>query len=292
MTLDDLLPEPWTLEVLAALERWRQGHLLAVEKGVWLGPAGTDDPVTGDSLPGNAGDLRARSDGFGDTGYMAVVSQTCDIAGGPGLRHPFVQACPVRDIAGFPSEKIQQIKDCHANDYVSLTQPPIAGAEWAVDLRVTVPVSKGVLATANPVEGFAKAEDEIQLGHRIASKFARPAVHDALASAVFELLRRCLSRNKKSQTWCDDIEQLRLEILEGTALQPKRVRLLVYTDTDLSSADRKPLREEWKSHKKSLKNVGIEHAPIGFVAVEKCSLRRYRESIPIDIPTLDRGRFA
>src|SRR4029078_11691934 len=56
---------------------------------------------------------------------------------------------------------------------------------------------------------------------------------------------RCLSRNKKSQTWCDDIEQLRLEILEGTTLQLKRVRLLVYTDTDLSSADRKPLRDEW-----------------------------------------------
>jgi hypothetical protein len=292
LTLDDLLPEPWTPEVLAALERWRQGHLLSVEKGIWLGPAGADDPVTGDSLPGNLGELRARSDTFSDTGYMAVISQTCDIAGGPGERHPFVQACPVRDIARFSTERIQQIKDRHAHDYVSLTQPPVAGAEWAVDLRVTVPVSKGVLAAADPVEGFATAEDEIQLGHRLASKFTRPAVHDALAGAVFDSLRRCLARNKRSQTWCDDIEQLRLEILEGTALQPKRVRLLVCADTDLSPAERKPLRDEWKSHKRALKKVGIEQAPIGFVMVEKCSLKQYRESIPIDIPTLDRGRFA
>jgi hypothetical protein len=292
LTLDDLLPEPWTPELLAALDRWRQGHLLAVEKGVWLGPAGGGDPVTGDSLAGNVGEVRARSDSFGDTGYMAVISQTCDIAGAPALRHPFVQACPVRDIAAFPSEKIQQIKDRHVHDYVSLTQPPLAGVEWAVDLRVTVPVSKGVLAAADPVDGFATSEDEILLGHRVASKFARPAVHDVLAGAVFDSLRNCLSRNKKSQTWCDNIEQLRLEILEGTVLQPKRVRLLVYTDTDLGAADRKPLRDEWKSHKKALKSVGIEHAPIGFVIVDKCSIKQYRESIPIDIPTLDRGRFA
>lgn len=259
---------------------------------MWLGPAGTDDPVTGDAAPGNAGDLRARSDAFGDTGYMAVISQTCDIAGGPGLKHPFVQACPVRNITRFPTERIQQIKDRHANDYVWLTQPPEEDASWAVDLRVAVLVSKGVLVATDPVEGFATAEDELLLGHRVASKLTRPAIHDALASDVFDAMRKFLSRNKKSQTWCDDVEQLRLEVLEGTPLQPKRVRLLVFTDTDLNPADRRPLRKEWKSHKKALKKVGIDQAPIGFIMIEKCSLKQYRESIPIDIPTLDRGRFA
>jgi hypothetical protein len=292
LTLDDLLPEPWAPEVLAALERWRQGHLLAVEKGVWLGPAGSDDPVTGDSLPGNQGELRARSATFGDTGYMAVISQTCDIGGGPGQRHPFVHACPVRDIAKFSPEKIRLIRDRQVNDYVSLTQPPVAEVEWAVDLRVTVPISKGVLAATEPVEGFATADDEIQLGHRVASKFIRPAVHDVLAGAVFDSLRKFLSRSKKTQTWCDDVEQLRLEILEGTALEPKRVRLHIYTDAVLSAADRKPLREEWRSHKKALKEAGIEQVPIRFVTLEKCSIKQYRTLIPIDVPTLDRGRFA
>lgn len=292
MTVDDLVSEPWTPEVLAALDRWRQGHLLAVEKGVWLGPAGADDPVTGDTTPGNTGELRARSDTFGDTGYMAVVSQTCDIAGSPGRRHPFVQACPVRDISVFSTQQIQQIKDRHVPEYVWLSQPPEEGAVWAVDLRVTVPVSKGVLVTAHPAEGFATAEDELLLGHRLASKLTRPAVHDALAGEVFASLRNCLSRSKRTQSWCDDIEQLRLEILEGDALQPKRVRLLVLTDTEIGPSDRKTLREEWKSHKKALKAVSIESAAIGFLTVDKCKVKQYRESIPIDIPTLDRGRFA
>jgi hypothetical protein len=88
------------------------------------------------------------------------------------------------------------------------------------------------------------------------------------------------------------VEQLRLEILEGNALQPKRVRLLVYTDNVLTPADKKPLRDEWKHHNNALRKAGIEQAPISFMTVEKCSLKQYRTSVPIDIPTLDRGRFA
>lgn len=292
MTIDDLVPEPWTAEVAVALERWRQGHLIASEKGAWLSSAGLDDQVTGDSVPGVAGELRARSDTLGDTGHMVVISQTCDIGGAPGKKHPFIQACPVRDVSTFPAQRIQQIKDGYAPEYVWLSQPPKVGSEWAVDLRVTVPVSKGVLVNTDPVVGFATPDDELLLGHRIASKFTRPAVHDALAGPVFDSLRKCLSRNKKSQHWCDDVEQLRLEILEGSALQPKRVRLLVYTDTTISPTDRKPLREEWKSHRKALKEAGIEHAPISFVSISGCSVKQYRNSIPVDVPTLDRGRFA
>ncbi|WP_141772698.1 hypothetical protein [Mycobacterium malmoense] len=293
MALDDLIPEEWPPEVVAALNNWRQGHLLSVETGVWLGPAGVDDPVTRDSAPGNPGDLRARSDVFGDTGYMAVISQTCDIAvGGPGRRHPFVQACPIRNIAGFPRQKIEQIELGNVVEYVLLSQPPEAGAVWAVDLRVAVPVSKGVLAAAHPVEGFATEEDEILLSYKVADKFARPAVHDTLASPVFKSLRQFVSASKTTDTWCDDIEQVRLDIMEGTRLQPKRVRLIVYTDIKVSEVNRGPLRGWWKTQKRLLKQSGVEQSALRFRFVGDCPLKEYRESIPISVPNLDRGRFA
>ncbi|MGV0734354.1 hypothetical protein [Mycolicibacter sinensis] len=291
MTIDTLLPEAWPPEVLAALEPWRQGHLLESEKGVWLGPGGVDDPVTGDTASGTMGELRGRSHAFGDTGFMAVVSQTCDISGGPGARHPFVQACPVRNISEFSPPRIEQIKGRESNEYVWLSRPPRHGAEWAVDLRAIIPISKGVLAAATPVEGFASFEDELLLGQRVASKLARPAVHDALGP-VFASVRKFLSQSKRNQLWCDRIEQLRLEVMEGTPLQPKRVRLLVLTDTPLGYLDQRPLREEWKSHKKALKHAGIELTMTSFVAVDKCAVSRYRDAIPIDIPTLDRGRWS
>jgi hypothetical protein len=292
LAIDDLIPQEWPPDVAAALDAWRQGHLIAADRGVWLAPADGGDPVTGDTAPGTVGDLRGRSGCFGDTGYMAVISQTCDIAvAGPGRRHPFVQACPVRDIGKFSDDKIQQIKSGAVVEYVFLSQPPASDALWAVDLRATVPVSKAVLAATAPIEGFANEEDELALAARITDKFERPAIHDVLTTTVLDSLRRCLSRAKKQQSWCDDIEQLRLDIMEGTRLQPKRVRLLVYTDVALGPGDKKTLREEWKSHKSTLKEAGIEWTAIAFRVIDKCSLKEYRESIPIAVPTLDRGRF-
>ncbi|MFT4042353.1 MAG: hypothetical protein QM673_04245 [Gordonia sp. (in: high G+C Gram-positive bacteria)] len=292
MTIDRLLPEPWPPETLAALERWRQGHLIKMDRGAWFVPAWVDDPVTGEpSVGGAVGEVRARSAPLSDIGYTAVVSQTCDIAGGPALRHPLVQVCPVRDISEFPREKIQQVKDYQVSEYVWLSKPPVEGALWAVDLRATVSVSKGLLAAVEPIEGFASIEDELILGQRLASKLARPAVHDALAGPVFDALRKFIAKAKKSKVWCDDVEQLRLEVVEGTALHPKRVRLLVLTDHKFGQGERKPLREEWKSHRKELKDAGITWEPIHFVTVDHCSVRLYRGTIPIEVLTLERGRF-
>lgn len=216
MTIDRLLPESWPPETLAAMERWRQGHLIKMDRGAWIVPAWVDDPVTGEPSAGGAvGEARARSAPLSDTGYAAVVSQTCDIAGGPARRHPLVQVCPVRDISSFPPEKIQQVKDRLVSEYVWLSKPPVEGAQWAVDLRAMVSVSKGLLAAVEPIEGFASIEDELILGQRLASKLARPAVHDALAGPVFDALRKFIAKAKKSQVWCDDVEQLRLEVVEG-----------------------------------------------------------------------------
>ncbi|QZT56229.1 hypothetical protein [Mycolicibacterium austroafricanum] len=292
MTIDRLLPESWTPETLAALERWRQGHLIEMDRGAWIVPAWVDDPVTGEPSAGGAvGEVRARSAPLSDTGYAVVVSQTCDIAGGPARRHPLVQVCPVRDISEFSPEKIQQVKDRLVSEYVWLSKPPVEGAMWAVDLRAMVSVSKGLLAAVEPIEGFASIEDELILGQRLASKLARPAVHDALAGPVFDALRKFIAKAKKSQVWCDDVEQLRLEVVEGTALYPKRVRLLVLTDHKFGPSERKPLREEWKAHRKALKDAGITWEAIHFVTVDHCSVRLYRGTIPIEVLTLERGRF-
>ncbi|OIN81357.1 hypothetical protein BMG05_07760 [Mycobacterium malmoense] len=142
------------------------------------------------------------------------------------------------------------------------------------------------------MEGFATEEDEILLSYKVADKFARPAVHDTLASPVFKSLRQFVSASKTTDTWCDDIEQVRLDIMEGTRLQPKRVRLIVYTDIKVSEVNRGPLRGWWKTQKRLLKQSGVEQSALRFRFVGDCPLKEYRESIPISVPNLDRGRFA
>lgn len=295
MTVDNLLPTPWPEEAIAALDSWRQGHLIQGKAGVWLAAAGSVDLVTGVDLSGYDGGLVPALADISDTDYLAVVSQTCDIvAAGPGLRHPFVQVCPVRDIgAAFSSEKVKQIRGGEIVEYVYLTNPPEPQKEWAIDLRVSTPLSKGALVVNRPIEGFLCEDDELELGARIAAKYERPALHDYLSKSLIDSLKVFITRAKKSQDWCDDVEQLRL-VVEGPRLTPKRVRLLVVTDVNFHSlfpSKTKPLREHWKTHKNALKTAGIDQAPIAFRHIEKMAVKDYRGSIPLYIPGLGRGRF-
>lgn len=296
MTIDDLLPDPWSPDAVTALDSWRQGHLVRCDRGVWLATAGAVDPVTGDDLSSHADGLVAAMADVGDTGYFAVVSQTCDVAAtGPGKRHPFVQVCPVRDVgAVFAREKVNQIRDGGIVEYVYLTNPPERGKEWAIDLRISVPLSKGALITDKPTEGFASEADEFGLAARVAAKFERPALHDYLSKDLIDALDAFISKERRrSEDWCEDVEQLRLEV-EGNRLAPNRVRLIAVTDVSFNGVlitKKNPLRDHWKSHKKSLKAAGIEQAPIAFRHVEELTVKDYRHSVPLYIPSLGRGRF-
>jgi hypothetical protein len=297
LTIDDLLPDPWPDDAVTALGSWRQGHLVSCDVGAWLAASEGVDPVTGYDFSDRDNGMVGAAATINDTGYFAIVSQTCDIgATGPGKRHPFVQVCPVRDVGvAFAPEKIQQIRDGEIVEYIYLTSPPECGKNWAVDLRASVPLSKGALIAASPVQAFASEDDELDLAARVAAKFERPALHDYLSKNLTESLDVFISKaRKKSEDWCEDVEQFRLEV-EGNRLAPKRVRLVVITDVDFNgflNNKKNPLRDLWKSHKKPLRVAGIDQMPIAFRHVDKLAVKDYRGYVPLNIPSLGRGRFA
>ena len=157
-----------------------------------------------------------------------------------------------------------------------------------------MPLSNGALVAAQPVEGFATENDELALAARVAAKFERPALHDYLSKNLIGSLEGLLSKARGSHDWCDDVEQLRLQV-EGTRLTPQRVRLIVVTDIDFNGiliTKKKPLRELWKSHKNALRALGIEQDPIAFRTLDKMSVADYRNSIPLNLRALGRGNFA
>lgn len=294
MTLDDLVPDPWPHEARTALAAWRQGHLIEGSGSAWLTRAGETDSVTGKTATGTPGTLRAAHTSSPGTGLLAVTSQTCDVgATGPGARHPTVQVSPVRDIgADFSSEKIDSIKAGESVEYVYLTQPPHSGVEYAVDLRISVPLSKHALVAGKPLRGFANEDDEVDFAERIATKARRAAVHDAIATDMARDLNTFLGREKKKDDlWPDQIEQVRVDIMKGTRLAPARIRLLVITDTKFSPADAKALRQWRTQNIKSLKKQHIAFAPMAFRSIEEVRAVEYRDSIPIHLPTLGRGGF-
>jgi hypothetical protein len=291
MSVDDLVPDSWDPHVQEALDRWRQGHLLRAEVGGWLAPAGQTDVVTLQAAGENATGAVAKRLQLSDTGYYVVVSQTCDIAAtGPGRLHPFVQVCPVRDLrAAFEPEKVAEIRRGRHVSWTFLTRPPELGVDWAVDLRVSIPISKAFLVNSSPVPGFASEADELALAERIGVKAHRPALHEALSGLLVAELRTCVRKSKEG--WRDEVEQLRLTIVDGTRLEPKRVRVVVVTDTKLSLADTRELRQLRKGMVKRLHREGIVLEPMRFREVDRIPIPEYRDAVPLSIPELERGEF-
>jgi len=292
MSLDELLPDPWNPQVQQALDRWKQGHLLRAEVGAWVAPAGQTDVVTGVHADANPTGAAPNPYPLSDTGYYAVVSQTCDIAAkGPGSQHPFVQVCPVRDLGNCL--KPGQLADVKRRKFVSwiyLTKPPESGVDWAVDLRISIPISKAFLVGVSPVQGFASESDEFALAESIGTKAHRPALHDALSGLLVNELRSCVRTS--TDGWREEVEQLRLTIVAGTRLEPQRVRLVAITDRKLSHADTQELRACRASLVKRLRRQNIFLEPVRFREIDKIPVSEYRDAVPLSIPELERGEFS
>lgn len=293
MSVDDLAPKNWPEKVATGLEDWRQGLVFRTTGPlVWLTQGGGMDPVTGYEAGGELGAWRAALATDTDIQYLAVTSQTCDIAAtGPGKRHPTVQVSPVRRVDEvFPADKVAAIRRHEVVEYVMLTSPPAEG-DWAVDLRMSMPLSKGALVDFEPIPGFASETDEFDFSERVAQKARRPAVHDELTSGTVLSLRGFLSGAKKHHSWSDDVEQIRLLVVRGDRLRPKQVRLFVITDAKFDNAMRRPLRDWWKGEQKRLRKIGIKLEALAFRDLSSMQVTEYRDSIWLDLPELSRGPF-
>jgi len=140
-----LLPTRWSAEVLAALDMWRQGDVLEGGPLFWAGPAGNDLvlPIDGSPEPFHITEDPG-------PGRLIVTSQTCDIGGkGPGRFHPFVSTCPVYALTD--ASVLGHVKAGRVSYLVWVRGAPGSG-DHVADLRVTMPLSKGILAATSPLD--------------------------------------------------------------------------------------------------------------------------------------------
>lgn len=301
-------------DVIDGLAEWRQGDLL---QGVGLFWAGTedDDELTGlavsrsvghqwpvvawDGVPALQAD-QGMATAEGDTPGRAVVpkwgiltSQTCDIvATGPGARHPVVQVSPLVNLEGADPTKITAVRRLANVDLILVSSVPDDGI-WAADLRISLPVSKAVLLRRERVHGFNNQDEALAFAERVAAKYRRPALHDALTGEFIAGLNKVLAQAKKAgDVWPDSIEQFRLLVTAGDKLNPKNVALLAMTLEKLSPGDQRPLRDWRNRERKRLLNISdITLSPIRFLTFDKVDVRDYRAADWLRITELGQPAF-
>lgn len=284
-----------------ALNAWAQGDVL---KGIgifWATPYDVDiltgiSPAEGSDgaypvyrWDGSPADEDITVDAVDWSNALSIVtSQTCDIApAGPGARHHTVQVSPLER---YDHRDESTKKSIERGEYVDLIAVPgvPAPGEWAANLRISLPVSKAILAANEPIRGFPDKADALAFSERVAAKYRRPALHDALSgpmtNSLCELVR---SARDGGADWPEEIEQFRLEVLEGTRLSPVKVRIMVVELNRLGCANRQDLRS-WRVRQNKVLGRGydISLAPMRYVALKDVSVADYRSAVQLRVPEL------
>ncbi|MFI1949393.1 hypothetical protein ACH46F_36775 [Streptomyces virginiae] len=291
-TLDSILPEVWPDEFAKSLEAWQQGHMLPGSTLSWAAPSGLD-VVTG--IDSGAEEGQEASRGWCHVSvsdlqchWAIVTSQTCDIvAYGPGARHPFVQVSPVYLLSEVSSNRRNAIEGHEVSHLVALSIPPSPGF-WVADLRVSLPVSKHLLANSSPVLAFSSDQDSLDFSEHVAARIRRPSLHDAVSDVMVKSIGQYVkSTNKGNPEWWENVEQLRV-LITGTRLAPSSVQLVVLQQNPLDAAQKKLWRDWASSFRKILARDKIALAPVFFTSLDDMSARLYRESVPLRVVEIRR----
>lgn len=289
----DLAPDLSSLDPDARdrLSLWVQGDVVDGLSPAWVGTPELD-PVTGTD-PGikmsEPGTESVTISGSGVFIPWVVVSQTCDIGlDGPGAHHPFVQVAPLVRVSDLPSKPLQKlaladrVNYLFATDYESDDDRPV----WLADLRMMMPLSKGILLNLEPRRGFKSEERALLFGEQVGGKLRRPALDSALTEDLADLMNKHVKTRGAGHSTFTRTEQVRIIVEEGTRLSPQRVAAIVLTRVNLTEDQEQEWRDWETAGRALLKQHNIVLSPTLFQTPYECSAHLYRSSIPLRLDAL------
>jgi hypothetical protein len=234
----------WPREVVEAAQKFQQGDLIAKPPIVYA--ASLLHPVWQltrlEAVDGDA-DVDAMPlalDQEDVPPYGIITSQTCDIAEDrPVPLQPWFDVSPV-----LLCDKDDPLLD---RDYAyPLPDYPAPNDEcWVADLRLSVPLEKGLLVGREPTNPFADSEEKrIAFGVMLGQRRARAALSKNVHVFIDETLRAHKPR-KTGKRVKKRLYKLLLQISEGGRLDPKAVRLHVITVENEDATIELPEIDEW-----------------------------------------------
>ena len=151
----EAVPASWASHS-AALDLWQQGDVVLDVPITWVMPVGSDPIVGAENV-----DQYVTAYGGPDAPkvHLVLCSQTCDIGtDGTGGSHPFVIGAPLVP-GSLISPPVRKLAREYRTGYLLPASPDPAFVApeadgWFVDLRLMVPISKGLLLGRTRVAGF------------------------------------------------------------------------------------------------------------------------------------------
>lgn len=302
LTLDDLVPTEWEDGDAKSIDRWGLGDLLGPTRMTWIGPTGHDrvTDVTVDSDQA-AGTLVAVSPPD-QISCAIVVSQTCDVVStGPGARHPFVQVSPVIVTTRTGVKNLDRLAHWEVRDrallspsrdtVTQLSDEDPADVVLIADLRVSIPVSKALLAGREPQPGFAEEMDLLAFAEHLALKTCRPALHGFVTDTARTQNQDAIRNDAKTNTaWWSQVDEVRVRC-RPTRLYPKQLEFFIVHNhsgpPDPASVDR--WNQIFKTVRKAGRREGIEVFKPVHETIRDFRAETYRQTVALDLPEIKRG---
>ena len=230
---------PWPSDVAIALDAWRQGHILDGVPLMSIGQKNAGDPLWAAASPVvEIEGVPILAELIPQLYRAMVVSQGCDLV---KPTFPLATCVPVYDATQILSDQQQSAaKAGRTWHLVHLTAPWSTDGCWVADLRMEIPIDKGVLAAQTPTEAFVDEVGYAKLAERLAAVRQRPAVPEPCLDHVVKPLNEGLARIFK--TGVDPLDGVReIRIQSDHPVTPKSATLFVIT----SDTDQRPDLHVW-----------------------------------------------
>jgi hypothetical protein len=174
-------------------------------------------------------------------------------------------------------------------DYIYEVAPANAeGGPWVADLRIEMPLEKGLLVGRTPIDAFPDESGYIQFARFLARRRGRPAlasvVHEVLSGVTRRLKDEDKDQRRLARAARGNIYKLKLAIEDGTYLAPVAAKLYVITDGQPTEETRGWFDLWWNAARPVAEEHGLQLLPTGWMNAEAVDARLYDELIEMRSP--------
>jgi len=285
--IDEGLDQPWPARVPPAVESFLQGHLIVQPPLFYM--ADLRHPIWGPTrLIADDTHEADRGEDFVDLAlqdrppYGIITTQSCDLSEErPDPRQPWFAVAPVYQV---PDES--PLRD---RDYVfELAPPELDGEVWIADLRVEMPLEKGLLVGRAPIEAFPDEDGYIAFGNFLARRRGRPALASVLHEVLSVTTRRLKGERNAHRTLArrarQNVYKLMLAIEDGTRLEPVAAKLYVVTDGTPTKDTRAWFDLWWGPARIVAEQHGLQLLPTGWLDTAAVDLRLLDDLVEMRSP--------
>jgi hypothetical protein len=285
--IDEGLDEPWPERVRPAVDPFLQGHLIALPPLFYAAdlrhPIWQITRLVTDATP-NAD----RGEDFVDLAYNdrppygIITTQSCDLSEERlDPRQPWLSVAPVYAVA--PDSSL-----LHRDYIFELAPPEIDGDAWVADLRIEMPLEKGILVGRAAIEAFPDETGYIAFANFLARRRGRPALasvfHEVLGATTRSLKEERKAQRNLARRARQNVYKLMLAIEDGTRLGPLAAKLYVVADGAPTDDTRDWFDLWWNAARLVAERHGLQLLPTGWLNATAIDLHLFDDLVDMRNP--------